>query len=107
MPTISSFGSWRSRFCARPASPMRRLIALLLVGVAVCQAAPASYDLIIRNGHIIDGSGSPWYAADVGIRAGRIAALGRLGNAAATRIIDVHGQVVAPGFIDMLGQSEL
>ena len=86
---------------------MRRLIALLLVAVAVCQAAPASYDLIIRNGHIIDGSGSPWYAADVGIRAGRIAALGRLGNAAATRIIDVHGQVVAPGFIDMLGQSEL
>jgi N-acyl-D-amino-acid deacylase len=86
---------------------MHRLIALLLVAVPVCQAATASYDLIIRNGHIIDGTGSPWYAADVGIRAGRIAALGGLENAAATRIIDAHGLVVAPGFIDMLGQSEL
>jgi N-acyl-D-amino-acid deacylase len=75
--------------------------------VPVCQAATASYDLIIRNGHIIDGTGSAWYAADVGIRAGRIAALGSLESAAATRIIDAHGLVVAPGFIDMLGQSEL
>ena len=86
---------------------MRRLIALLLVEVPVCQAATAGYDLIIRNGHIIDGTGSPWYAADVGIRAGRIAAVGSLGNATATRIVDAHGLVVAPGFIDMLGQSEL
>jgi len=86
---------------------VRRLIALLLVAVPVCQAATASYDLIIRNGHIIDGTGSPWYAADVGIMAGRIAALGSLENAAATRIIDAHGLVVAPGFIDMVGQSEL
>src|SRR5215467_13457767 len=107
MPTISSFGSWRSRFCARPASPMRRLIALLLVAVAVCQAAPASYDLIIRNGRIIDGTGSPWYAADIGIRAGRIAAIGHLADAAARETIDAHGKIVAPGFIDMLGQSEL
>jgi N-acyl-D-amino-acid deacylase len=66
---------------------------VLLVAVPVCQAAAASYDLIIRNGHIIDGTGSPWYAADVGIRASRIAALGSLGNAAATRIVDVHGLV--------------
>jgi N-acyl-D-aspartate/D-glutamate deacylase len=46
---------------------MHRLIALLLVAVPICQAATASYDLIIRNGHIIDGTGSPWYAPDVGI----------------------------------------
>jgi len=46
---------------------MHRLIALLLVAVPICQAATATYDLIIRNGHIIDGTGSPWYAADVGI----------------------------------------
>ena len=65
------------------------------------------YDAVIRNGHIIDGSGSPWYAADIGIRAGKIAAIGRLDGAAARKTIDAHGMVVAPGFIDMLGQSEL
>jgi N-acyl-D-amino-acid deacylase len=90
---------------------MRGLIAVFLaalpVATPVCGAATASYDLIVRHGHIIDGTGSPWYAADVGIRAGRIAAVGGLANAAATRIIDAHGWVVAPGFIDMLGQSEL
>jgi len=66
-----------------------------------------SYDLIIRNGHIIDGTGSPWYSADIGIQAGRIAAIGQLSAARARHSIDVRGMVVAPGFIDMLGQSEL
>ena len=64
------------------------------------------YDLIIANGHIIDGTGSPWYSGDVGIRGGRIAAIGNLTGAAAKRRIDAAGDVVAPGFIDMLGQSE-
>jgi dihydroorotase/N-acyl-D-amino-acid deacylase len=65
------------------------------------------FDIIIRNGHIIDGTGSPWYSGDVGIRDGQIAAVGNLAQGAATRTIDAHGLVVAPGFIDMLGQSEL
>src|SRR6202030_1607500 len=65
------------------------------------------YDVIIRNGHIIDGTGSPWYSADVGIRDGRIAAIGRLGDAVGQRTIDAKEMIVAPGFIDMLGQSEL
>ena len=65
------------------------------------------YDLVIRNGRIIDGTGSPWYAGDVGIRDGRIAAIGALDGAAARQTIDAAGMVVAPGFIDMLGQSEL
>jgi dihydroorotase/N-acyl-D-amino-acid deacylase len=69
--------------------------------------AQQPYDVVIRNGHIIDGSGSPWYAADIGIRGGKIASIGRLEGAAAKRTIDAHGMVVAPGFIDMLGQSEL
>src|SRR5207253_5917078 len=56
--------------------------------------------------HIMDGPGSPWYSADVGIRDGRIAAIGNLAGAPARRTIDAHGLVVAPGFIDMLGQSE-
>ena len=66
----------------------------------------ASFDLVIRNGHIIDGTGSPWYSGDIGVRDGRIAAIGNLAGASAKRTIDAHGLVVAPGFIDMLGQSE-
>jgi N-acyl-D-amino-acid deacylase len=64
------------------------------------------YDLIIRNGHIIDGTGNPWFAADVAVKGDRIAAIGDLHDARATREIDATGRVVAPGFIDMLGQSE-
>ena len=67
----------------------------------------APFDIVILNGHLIDGTGSPWYAADVGIRDGRIAAIGRLAGAPAKQTIDAHGKVVAPGFIDMLGQSEI
>jgi N-acyl-D-amino-acid deacylase len=71
------------------------------------QSPAPSFDILIRNGRVIDGTGSPWYAGDVGIRAGRIAALGSLAGARARQTIDAHGLVVAPGFIDMLGQSEL
>jgi len=74
----------------------------------------AAFDLIIRNGHVVDGTGNPWYAGDVGVRAGRVAAIGVLcppgaADAAcpAQQTIDAAGRVVAPGFIDMLGQSEL
>jgi N-acyl-D-amino-acid deacylase len=70
-------------------------------------AAFAPFDLVIEHGHVIDGTGAPWYAADVGVRGGRIVAIGRLGQAPAKRRIDATGRVVAPGFIDMLGQSEL
>jgi N-acyl-D-amino-acid deacylase len=88
----------------RPAS----LMLLLLVGVTTTVAAQDEvYDLIIRNGRIIDGTGSPWYAGDLGIRAGHIAAIGRLGDVAARQTVDAAGMVVAPGFIDMLGQSDL
>jgi dihydroorotase/N-acyl-D-amino-acid deacylase len=69
-------------------------------------AGDAPFDLIIANGHIIDGTGSPWYSADLGIRDGHIAAIGNLGKAQAKRRVDAAGKVVAPGFIDMLGQSE-
>jgi N-acyl-D-amino-acid deacylase len=77
-------------------------------GPASAQATSGQrFDIIIRHGRVVDGTGSPWYAADVGIRNGRVAAIGHLANATAKRTIDAHGEVVAPGFIDMLGQSEL
>jgi N-acyl-D-amino-acid deacylase len=70
------------------------------------QSTPA-FDLVITNGHIIDGTGSPWYSGDLGIRDGKVAAIGNLAAARRKRTIDAAGKVVAPGFIDMLGQSEL
>lgn len=79
------------------------------VGGPALAGTPArqDYDLIVRNGRIIDGTGSPWYRGDVAIRNGRIAAIGRLADASARKTIDAEGEIVAPGFIDMLGQSEL
>jgi len=88
------------------------LITLVAAPLAVAAQTPspsdiAPYDLVIRNGRIVDGTGSPWYAGDLAIRDGRIAAVGHVGGAPARRTIDAAGKVVAPGFIDMLGQSEL
>jgi len=73
------------------------------------QPSAVEYDIIIRNGRVVDGSGRPGFAADIGIRGDRIARISRnfaLKAAKARREIDARGQVVAPGFIDMLGQSE-
>jgi N-acyl-D-amino-acid deacylase len=81
------------------------LAFLLLSSLALAQTP--SFDLVISHGHIIDGTGSPWYSGDIGIRDGRIAAIGNLTAAPRKRTIDAAGKVVAPGFIDMLGQSEL
>jgi dihydroorotase/N-acyl-D-amino-acid deacylase len=89
-----------------------RLSVLLIVCFALgnllyAQSGPAPFDLLIVNGRIIDGTGSPWYSGDIGIRDGHIAAIGRLSSAPAKERIDAQGRIVAPGFIDMLGQSEL
>lgn len=81
------------------------LIVVFALVPALAQSP--SYDVIIRNGRIVDGSGNPWYSADIAIRANRIAAIGQLDKATANRVIDASGLVVAPGFIDMLGQSEV
>ncbi len=70
-------------------------------------ANAGEYDLIIRNGHVIDGTGNPWFAADVAVTGDRVAAVGDLREAHGKREIDAKGRVVAPGFIDMLGQSEV
>src|SRR5438874_2893426 len=65
-----------------------------------------SYDLMLKGGWIVDGSGNPRYQGDVALRGDRIAAVGFLGSATARETLDVRGLVVAPGFIDMMGQSE-
>jgi len=84
---------------------------LFLLSVIACDRGPAPaggrpYDLILKGGWIVDGSGNPRYAGNVAINGDRIAAAGYLDAAQARDTIDVTGLVVAPGFIDMLGQSE-
>ncbi len=64
-------------------------------------ASGADFDVLIKNGRIVDGTGNSWFAGDVGISKGRIVAVGRLAGKSADRIIDAKGRVVAPGFIDV------
>src|SRR5689334_19927075 len=69
--------------------------------VALAPAAAADYDIVIRNARVIDGSGNAWFRADVAVKDGRIAALGRIANATGARTIDAQERIVAPGFIDV------
>src|SRR5262245_4688771 len=90
--------------------PMKRasqvlMLLALLAGRSVFAASP-SCDLLFVGGRVVDGTGAPWFRADVCVAGDRIAALGSLANADAKRRIDASRLVLAPGFIDMLGQSE-
>lgn len=89
------------------ASCLRKLSVLAWACALPWLARGRDFDLIIRHAHVIDGTGSPWYSGDIGIARGRIAQIGELSNDRAQRIIDAQGLVAAPGFIDMLGQSEM
>ncbi len=97
---------------------MRRPTLAFAVVLTACHSSPGSvqpaagdggrYDVVIAGGHIVDGTGNAWFAGDVGIRGDRIARVapaGALGRADAATRIDAHGLVVAPGFIDIQGQS--
>lgn len=82
---------------------MFRSACLLLFTVSL---SGQQFDVLIRKARIVDGTGSPWYRADIGIRGQKIAALGRLTGATATRVIEAEGLVAAPGFIDIHNHSD-
>ncbi|MBV9926676.1 MAG: D-aminoacylase [Acidobacteria bacterium] len=93
------------------ARPLRLLLAALALA-AVCAVAVASwrrearadekpFDLVITNARVVDGSGNPWFRADVGVKGGRIARVGRVAASEGRRVIDAGGKVLAPGFIDV------
>lgn len=87
---------------------MKRILWMVLALLVAAPGWAQQYDVLIRNGRVVDGSGNPWVYADVGILGDRIAFVGRAGaGVTAKRTIDAKGLIVAPGFIDMLGQSEL
>ena len=86
------------------------ILKLSFAAVAVLLATSSfaqQYDTLIRNGKIVDGSGNPWFYGDLGIKGDKIVFIGHAAGVSAARTIDARGLIVAPGFIDMLGQSEL
>jgi N-acyl-D-amino-acid deacylase len=80
------------------------LAAALLSASLAAQQPP--YDLLIRNGRVLDGTGNPWFPADIAVRGGRIVAVGSLAGAQAARIIDATGKYVSPGFIDIHSHAD-
>lgn len=92
-------------------TPRKRTIlsrlSLLIMFLGICPSlfAAEPADVLIRGGRIVDGSGAPWYEADVLIEDGKITDIGHIDPSAARQVIDAEGLVVAPGFIDMMGQS--
>jgi len=82
------------------------LLAFLLVVLLAGAARSAErFEILLKGGRIVDGTGTPWYVADIGIRDGRIARIGRIATENADRTVDVEGLVVAPGFVDMMGKT--
>jgi N-acyl-D-amino-acid deacylase len=88
------------------------LLAALLVALPVARqharlkssgvvGAPPAYDLVIKNARVVDGTGNPWFRADVAVREGRIARIGRIADDEARKVVDARNQIVAPGFIDV------
>jgi N-acyl-D-amino-acid deacylase len=93
-------------FMSRKAPFFASVLAIAVLLAASSVAQERQYDFVITGGHIIDGTGAPWFAGDLAIRGDRIVAVGNLDHATAKQKIDAAGLVVAPGFIDVQGQSE-
>jgi len=90
------------RFTAIVAS----LACATILASPVAAQQPGSYDLVIRHARVLDGTGNPWFPADIGVRNGRIVAVGSLEGATAARVIDASGKYVAPGFIDIHSHAD-
>jgi N-acyl-D-amino-acid deacylase len=86
---------------------MSAMGGVMLAAAAAWSQTPPEFDLVLTGGRIVDGTGAPWFRGDVGIKGDQIAAIGDLSRANARRRVDVRDHVIAPGFIDMLGQSEM
>ena len=78
-----------------------RLLGFLVAAVPLSAQAQGPFDILIKGGHVIDGTGNPWFSADVGIRGAKIVAVGKLTEATGTRTIDARGKLITPGFIDL------
>jgi N-acyl-D-amino-acid deacylase len=90
-----------------PSSLLAVAAVCCCAAVVAAQAPPAAqFDLLVRNARVFDGTGNPWMPADIGVRDGRIAAVGRLDTAQASRVIDATGKYVAPGFIDIHSHAD-
>src|SRR4029450_208559 len=109
MPAFQSIGDCHGSKLMKNPSPrfMKTLSFLLSVIVTISATSitlpqsSADYDVVITNGRIVDGTGNPWFRADIGIRDGRIVTVGRISPGTAKQTIDAHDQIVAPGFIDV------
>ena len=91
----------------------RRVLGALLCAavlglphVATATAQEPAFDILLRGGRVLDGTGNPWFRADVGIRDGRISRVGDLAGATADRVIDLDGRYVVPGFIDIHSHAD-
>lgn len=96
---------WARQFCLQAKSsfqfPKKLNFPLALFFAFAALAFPADYDLILRSARVVDGTGNPWFRADVAVKAGKIAAIGNLKTATAVRTIDAQERILAPGFIDV------
>ena len=91
----------------KSAAAVLGLAAALSIATAIAAQQPAQrYDILIKNGRVLDGTGNPWFPADIAISGGRIVAVGPLPNAQAARTIDAAGKYVSPGFIDIHSHAD-
>ena len=97
-----------ARYPSLPPGAILVLLTLAVLGPAAASPGLAAqeYDLLIRNGRVIDGTGNPWFAADIGIVGDRIERIGNLGDATARRVVDATGLYVTPGFIDLHSHAD-